>query len=178
MRAIDLNLSNPGLAEKAAELGWSETLAAAVFPAGKTPAKAGEIVCAESGDTEALRRAAANPRVALLNPLLVKDFHKDDGLVRAVAEAGKAFEIPVRPLLEKNFVYRAKLMAQLRVFLAKCLKLGAAFVFTSRAQSEFDLKSPQETIALIQALGLSRQQAQYSITKAPEKISEAVEWRK
>ncbi len=174
MKAVDLNLANPALGKKARELGWGAALAARIVLVEKstdipfTPSR--EIVSAESGDDGLLRTAAESPGVDLINPVACKDFYKNDGLIRAVAGAGKAFEIPLAPLLGKEFVHRAKLIMQVKEFLRRCLRLGAAFVFTSRAGTEFDLKSPRETLALIQLLGLSGQQALYAITKAPERI--------
>ncbi|MCX6767860.1 MAG: hypothetical protein NTY90_03995 [Candidatus Micrarchaeota archaeon] len=172
--SIDLNLSNPALAEKAGRLGWGKTVNAAVVAAGKQgqiPHKPlPGIVSIDSPDGELLRIAAASRAVDLVNPLGAKDFYRDDGLIRAVAEAGKAFEIPLAPLLRAEFVYRAKAIVQAREFVRRCLKLGAAFVFTSRAETEWDLKSPRETIALIQLLGLTGQQARHAIGRAPEKV--------
>lgn len=175
-KTVDLNLSNPALAAKAAELGWSKSVTARVVDVGKAKAgavKGDEIVVAEAENGELLRRAAGNPSVSLINPSRVRDFYKDEGLIRAVAGEGKAFEIPLAPLLGTEFVFRAKLITQTREFVRRCLKLHAPLAFTSRAQSAFDLKSPRETIALIPLLGLTEQQARYAITKGAQKIAGA-----
>jgi len=121
-------------------------------------------------------RAAAkrDGGLLLVNPLLVPKFQKDDGLVRAIAEAAKsapvAFEIPVKAFLSSKFVYRAKLVAQVRAFLRLCLKLKAPFVFTSRASSQWDLKSPREVIAIGVFYGLSFEQASAAISTTPQKL--------
>ena len=171
-KAIDLNLSNPALEKKALGLGWASALTARVVDVSKAKAGQGNgmLVSAEAENGELLRRAASNPNVDLINPLRTREFYRDAGLIRAVAEAGKAFEIPLAPLLATEFVFRAKLITQAREFVRRCVKLHAPVVFTSRAESEFDLKSPRETLALIQLLGLSEQQARYAVSKAAQKI--------
>jgi len=172
-KAVDLNLSNPALEGKALGLGWGRALTARVVDVGKGKAghgAEGQLVIAESENGELLRRAAANPSVDLINPFRAREFYRDDGLIRAVAEAGKAFEIPLAPLLGTEFVFRAKLITQAREFVRRCVKLHAPLVFTSRAGSEFDLKSPREAVALIQLLGLSAEQARYAIERTPDKI--------
>lgn len=112
----------------------------------------------ESDNSETLRRAAR--KGVLINCLQVKNFQKDEGLIRAVAEGESAFEIPFFALLHSTGAQRANLLRKLRFFVKKCLKLNARFVFTLRAQSKFDLKTPREVIAIAQLLGLSKEQAQ------------------
>jgi RNase P/RNase MRP subunit p30 len=118
----------------------------------------------ESASSELLRKAAK--KSVLINCLQVKNFQKDEGLIRAVAEGESAFEIPISVLLHSNGTQRANLLRRLRFFVKKCLKLKAKFVFTLRAKSKFDLKTPREVAAIAQLLGLSKEQAVLIIKKS------------
>lgn len=166
-----MNLQNSQLAQKARALGFSETLSASVLVLGSPRdanairAQAGGLISVESLDGELLRTAAKNRGVQLVNPLNATGFSRDDGLIRIVAEQGKAFEIPISTVLRSKHVFRAKAMNQIREFSRRCFKLGAKIVFTSRAQEEWDVKSPREIIAIASLLGFSREQASAAIGK-------------
>ena len=119
--------------------------------------------CAVESINGELLRAAAR-RGVLVNPLAVKSFGFDEGLVRAVADAAEAgeasaFEIPLIAFIRASEMRRAKLIAETRLFVKKCVKLKAPFVLVSRAENEFDLKSPRESIAIGETLGLSFEQS-------------------
>lgn len=172
----DLNVANPQLASFAKSLGWAVVRTARVvdvrvfrdIPQHKQPSKPGaerELVVVQGDNTDLLRQAVTRDAVDLVNPTMTREYYRDDGLIRAVATAGKAFEIPLSHLvLNVTFAYRARNLMQLRQFLAKCRKLRAKFVLTSRAKSTFDVKTPRETIAIGTLLGLSREQAEAAIT--------------
>ncbi|MFH0973615.1 MAG: RNase P subunit p30 family protein [Candidatus Micrarchaeota archaeon] len=174
----DLHLADASLRERALELGFKKAFAPPLVfldkqsdlqkirEAKRASASAdenGSGLCAvESTNGELLRSAAR--RGVLVNPLLVRSFGFDDGLVRAVADAAaageaSAFEIPLINFIRENEMRRAKLMAETRVFLRKCVKLRAPFALVSRAQSVFDVKSPRECVAIGEMLGLSFEQA-------------------
>ncbi len=179
----DLNLSNAALESRGRELGFSYSKPAAlVVIAGQKDLKRlppSGVNAVESPNSELLRAACKRDAgLLLVNPLLVPQFRRDDGLVRAVAEAAEAapvaFEIPLRPFLSSKFVFRAKLVSQVRTFLKLCLKLKAPFVFTSRAQTAFELKSPRELIAIGVFYGLSFEQASAAISRTPQKLLEGL----
>lgn len=172
----DLNIANKELAERALKLGWrSATAARAVELRGQKDiprAASGGITIVEGANTELLRQACRREGVSLVNPFKIQQYYKDDGLIRAVAENGKAFEVPLSEIVRTTYVYRARFLSQARAFLQRCVKRRAGFVLTSRAREEWDLKSPREAIALGVALGLSREQAGYSISARAEEILE------
>ena len=103
-------------------------------------------------------------------PLNSPDYWKNDALVMAAVDKNRVFEIPLKPLLHARHAQRAKLVSQLRFFLRKCVKQRARFIITSRAESEYDLKSPREAIALAQLLGLTKEQAQHALSKECERL--------
>jgi len=119
---------------------------------------------AESQNVEALRSACRSRRIAFL---LMPSFQPDVGLLRDSAQNAKPFIIPISPLLESHGTQRAMLMGRMRFFLKICVKLRAPFILASGAKDELQLKSPQELIAIGEALGLSRDQAEWAITEAP-----------
>lgn len=166
---IDLHSENAALKEKELALGFARVYSPAVveLKTQKDLMRVQEFVAVESVDGELLRKAVRRASV-LVNPLFVKNFGRDDGLIRAVAESNNVFEIPLRALLEASFVSRAKLFSEVHAFLQKCVKLRARFAFVSRARTEFDLKAPEEIISVGLALGLSREQARFALSETPK----------
>ncbi len=166
---IDLNLSNAALRQKSLSLGYSEasTLQVATLPAKANQNAKGDVV--ESTNVELLISACKrhNSQFTFINPLLCNDFYKGTALLEIAREKEKVFEIPLRFLLRSP--NRSKLMFQLRIFLKNCLKRKIPFIFTTRALSEFDLKSPREIIAIGEALGLNYEQASASLSYGSEK---------
>ncbi len=172
---VDLHIANPALRERALELGFKKAFAPpsiALFKqsdlqkikeAKRSAANESAGLCAvESADGELLRSAAR--RGVLVNPLLVRSFGFDEGLIRAVADAAaageaSAFEIPLINFIRENEMRRAKLMAETRVFVKKCVKLRAPFALVSRAESGYDVKSPRECVAIGEMFGLSFEQS-------------------
>ncbi len=171
----DLNLSNPALSAKAKTLGYAiaETATVASIATRKdfnTLKPAQGTLIAESQDGELLRMAAKTKFVHLVNPTLFSGFPSDDGLIRIIAEQGKAFEIPLFAILRSRHVFRAKAISQIKAFAKRCEKLGAKIIFTSRAQSECDLKTPRETIAIASLFGLTREKAQAAISTNAQRV--------
>lgn len=174
----DINLANTQLSEQAQALGWHDALTAKVVSVKRPqdlPKERDGVIVVEGENTDLLRQACKRAGVTLVNPTKVHQYFRDDGLIRAVAQNDKAFEIPISELLRSSFVYRARHLVTMRSFLARCVRLKAGFVLTSRAQESWDLKSPRETVALGVALGLTPQQAEYAITKRVERLLSARE---
>ncbi len=177
LQSFDLNLRNSQLEKQALALGFTKTFTPPTIEV-KTQRDLNNIhengngfYALESVDSELLRKAAKRARGrALVNAFLVKNFHRDDGLVRVVAESENVFEIPLYYFLHSAHVHRAKLFDETAAFLEKCLKLKALFAFSSRAESEFDLKSPREIIAVGECLGLTREQAAFALGEAPTRF--------
>ncbi len=166
---VDLNLSNAALRQKALSLGYSEasTLQVAILPSKANSNVKAQVI--ESANVELLISACKrhNSPFTFINPLLCNDFYKGTALLEIAREKEKAFEIPLRFLLRSP--NRSKLMFQLRIFLKNCLKRKIPFIFTTRALTEFDLKSPREIIAISQQLGLTYEQAATALSYGREK---------
>ncbi len=176
----DLNLGAAGLEKQALALGFSYAKPAkSVFLESPKDLKqaSGSVVAVESKSVDLLKAAFKRDFKALLvNPYSVDKFFNDDGLVRALKQASEeracAFEIPVAFFLSSKHVFRARFIGQTRAFLKRCLKFRAPFVFTSRACSEWDLKSPREVIAIGVFHGLSYEQAANAIGARPASLLE------
>jgi len=171
----DLDVRFPVRQERMRELGFQDFSVPFVAELAKPgdarriPPGAG-LAVACSPDVELLREAARSSRARLL---FSPAFQPDVGLIREAAEKGKAFELPVSPLLQSAGVHRAMLMGKMRFFARLCLKLGAPIVMVSQARDGFGLKSPREMVAVGQSLGLSRDQAEWSMTEAAGLVLDA-----
>ena len=180
MHYIDLALLSANLKNKALSLGYAvvatpqKLLVQNQADLRKASGKQEIFVSSSSGDL--LKKIASRPASAplLIDAFSVPSFFKDDGLIRTIAkESGAkpiAFAIPYAYILRSSFVYRARLVAQYKLFLAKCIKRNAPFVIVSGAENEFELKSPREAIALAELLGLSFEQAQKALGSSAEKL--------
>ena len=128
----------------------------------------GKISILSSPDPEALRLAARR-----FDALHSVNFLADPAFIREAAERGVPFEIPFRLFLERTGVERARLFHRARFFLRVCIKHGADFFFTSRAESVLEARSPSEIASVAEAaLGLSRDQALRALSAVPKKLIE------
>lgn len=181
MHYFDLGVLSSSIQSKTLSLGYSTVVTPQKIAVEtqadlkKLPSKGIAIVSSKSG--EVLKKVCSREPAAvlLIDAFSVPNFFKDDGLIRSVAleaSAGKkvAFAVPYAYILRNSFVYRARFVAQAKLFLAKCLKRGAPFVLVSGAENEFELKSPREALALAGLLGLSFEQAQKGLGRTPEKL--------
>jgi RNase P/RNase MRP subunit p30 len=179
MDFIDLNLINDGLREEAKKIGWNEAKACKIVSLRENRdinfTNSKELITIESQNPELLRNCIKQRKPIMCNPLYSKDFYKDEGLIREAIERETVFELPISEFLKTSFVYRAKLINNTRNFIKKCLKLGAGFVFTSRATNEYELKSPQEVVAIATTLfDLTEEQAKYAISTRARKVLDAI----
>ena len=175
MAFVDLDVRFPVQRERMAELGFADFRSPFILELSKpgdlrrVPGNAG-LVVVSSANIELLRQAAKSSRISLLYN---KGFEADVGLIRDASAKKIPFEIPIAPILESSGIQRALTMGRTRFFIKLCLKLRAPFALTSQARDEYSLKSPQEMIAIGQALGLERDQAAWAITEIPEMVLNA-----
>lgn len=121
---------------------------------------AGAVVVSQN--SELLREAAKKKNSSLLLPLR---WEPDIGLMRIVAGEKKAFEIPISLLLETRHVARAILMGRMRYFLKIAIHYNAPYIITSGARDAMQLRSAHELIAIGEALGLTQEQAAFSLSE-------------
>lgn len=174
MKYYDLNPANPALRATEARLGYSPAPNARniVLRSGRDVPTQREFNAVSSTNAALLVEACKRGTATIVLPLESPDYWKNDALLMAAVDKNRVFEIPLRPLLHAKYARRAKLMGQLKFFLHRCVKQHAHFVITSRAESEYDLKSPREAIALGQLLGLTKEQAQHALSKECERLLE------
>ncbi|MFH0835628.1 MAG: RNase P subunit p30 family protein [Candidatus Micrarchaeota archaeon] len=165
---IDLHLRVKALESKARELGFSR----AVTPLHVVLRKSGDLKLVktsglqsvEGKSSDLLRKACLRARV-LINPVFVRNYQRDDGLIRAVKEHDCVFEIPVAYLLCERPAEKAKRIRRVGEFVKRCVKLKTSFVLVSDASEEAELKSPREVIAVGVLLGLTQELAGHCIGK-------------
>ena len=172
MAFIDLDVRFKANSSKVSELGFSDFRSPFAFEmvkpgdARKIPNDA-NLTVASSLSIELLREAAKSRRVSILYN---RGFITDVGLIRDAAAQKKPFEIPIAPLLECGGIQRAILMSKMRFFIKICTKLRAPLAIVSQAKDDLQLKSPEEMIAIGEALGLSHDQAEWAITEVPAAV--------
>jgi len=164
--------------EKLAELGFAsaaiagelveEHIVKSTADMNRHPAK-GKISILAGENAELLRKG-----VKRYDLIFVSSFYPDTALMREVADEGKAFEVPVSGLLRSSGYSRAALLGRMRFFLGLCVKYGADYVLTSRAESVPEMKGVGEMVAIAWALGLSPQQAKRSMGVVAERVMREV----
>ena len=127
----------------------------------------GEGALVSSTNVEILRQACKSRKAAAL---LNRAFHPDIGLLRDAKEHGKPFVFPISMILERNGSERGKLMARMRFFLKLCVQIGAPYLLIPGARNEYEEKSEEELVSIGECLGLSRDQALWSINETPKLI--------
>ncbi|MEW6329663.1 MAG: RNase P subunit p30 family protein [Candidatus Micrarchaeota archaeon] len=120
-----------------------------------------------SNNIEFLKKAARSHEFRVFHQ---PNFTPDVGLLRSMAQNRKIFEIPVNALLLSSGVERAILISKMRAFLKFCLKHRVEFALTTRANNEFETKTPGELISIGEVLGLSRDQAVRALSVVPESV--------
>ncbi len=174
---IDLNILNPALAPFSREVGWERTSTLNIVQLSsprKIKNQPGELTVIESPSPDVLAQMCKKFEgdFDLINPLPAEKFFNSNALIEMAVARKKTFEIPIYPFLHSSLTSRAKLIGQTHKFLHTCAKRGIPFIFTSRAQSEFDVKSPREIIAFAQSLGVKPQEAAAAISIVPAKLGE------
>ncbi len=147
----DSNLGNVNLATKAISLGFTTA----------TTLQRSQVIEAPNA-VSLVAKCKQRSSPTFVNPLSAPDFYNSAALVEMCREREKIVEIPLVYLLRST--NKSKLIFQLRIFLKNCLKRKVKFVFTSRASTEFELKSPREIIAIGHVLGLTYEQASKALT--------------
>ena len=86
-------------------------------------------------------------------------FETSTGAIKAVAESGSAFAIPLSILLNKSGTPRAVLISKMRNFIRFCRKYNAGFFFCTLAEREIELRNARELIGFGELLGLTENEA-------------------
>ena len=112
----------------------------------------------KSEDAELLRR-----NVKRFDILFIPTFEANVALITTVARKGKIFEIPVREIILSKGVERAKLIYRVRRFIDFCRSYKARFIFTTRARSLYEVRTPREIGRISMIFGLTERQGSSSM---------------
>jgi RNase P/RNase MRP subunit p30 len=96
--------------------------------------------------------------------VLLRDYAYDEGAVKIIAEKKQlCFLIDLGKLMRTRGVSRAIALSKLRNFLALCVRFNAFYTFATFAESETQVRSADEMVALAGLLGLNRGQAKFAL---------------
>jgi hypothetical protein len=183
MDYLDLFCSQSA-AEKEQSLGFKRVFCPPVLTASPKSASQfqtarSQVIVLEANDALGMANVLGRvpvDKVTLVTPFSSSGFFREDALYAAMGaqvKAGKAvaFHLPLSGLMRQSFVYRARYLRHLRIFLKKASKFNAPVILTGGAQSPWEAKSPQEHLAVATTLyGLTLPQAQTAISYLPQKL--------
>ena len=126
------------------------------------------------GDVKINRAACEDPRVDIL--LQPYKGRRDSGinhvLAKKAAENSVAIELNLKYLLKTGLRHRFRVLNQFRHIVDLQRKFNFPVIITSDATSIYDLRTPQDLIAIAQCFGMTEYEAEYAISKTPQKIIE------
>ena len=121
------------------------------------------------GGTEEENRKAVRSRIPLLlDPMDSGKMTIDTASLQVAKDNDVTIGISFRQFLVAGRFKRIRLLVAYRKLIRLCLKKKNRVLLTSGAKSEMELRTPEQLIAFGVFLGLTRQQAKWSITKVPE----------
>ncbi len=131
-----------------------------------------DVLIVDGGNLKINRAACEDPRVDVLaNPYKNR---RDSGinhvLAREAVDNEVAIELNINSILKTRFSTRAKLMSQYRQIIKLHRKFKFPLIISSNAHSLYDLRTPEDIIALVQCLGMDEEEAYNSLSKIPGSI--------
>jgi len=94
----------------------------------------------------------------------LRDYAFDEGAIRIIAEKKNiCFLIDLGRLIKTRGVPRSIALSKLRNFLRLCVKYNAFYTFASFAETEDQIRSPDELISIITLFDLNRGQAKFAL---------------
>ncbi len=129
-----------------------------------------------SGKTEKENKKIARAPVdVLLDPVVHYRRTIDTALMQIAKDNEVAIGISLQNVLGTKKFRKAGLLKQYRLLVKLCQKVGTRIVLTSGAGNEFQVRSPEQLIAFGKTLGLTRDQAKWSLSKIPKALIERKE---
>ncbi|MEW6748743.1 MAG: hypothetical protein AB1295_03490 [Candidatus Micrarchaeota archaeon] len=96
--------------------------------------------------------------------IMLKDYAFDEGAIKLIGEKKRlCFLIDIGRLIRTRGVPRAIAISKLRNFLSMCARYGAFYTFASFAESEEQIRGPEEMENIVLLLGLNRGQAKFAL---------------
>ncbi len=122
----------------------------------------------KGGSEEANRKAVRSRTQVLLDPLDSGKMTIDTASLQVAKDNDVTIGITFRQFLVASKFKRIRLIVAYRKLIQICLRKKNRILLSSGAENEWELRSPEQLIAFGVFLGLTRQQAKWSITKVPE----------
>ena len=126
----------------------------------------------KGGPEEENRKAVRSRIPVLLDPIDSGKMTIDTATLQVAKDRDVTIGITFRQFLMASRFRRIRLLVAYRKLIQLCLKKKNRILLASGAKSEMELRSPEQLIAFGVFLGLTRQQAKWSITKVPEYLEE------
>jgi ribonuclease P/MRP protein subunit RPP1 len=133
-----------------------------------------DVLLVQGGDLKINRASVEDPRVDVLaHPYQGR---RDSGfnhvLAKKAAENEVAIEINIGYFLRSRNHRRQKVIAQFRELVKLKSKFDFPLVITSGARSLYDLRSPQDLMALSNCFGMDKENSFSALSTVPEDITE------
>lgn len=138
-----------------------------------------DILLVNGGDVKINRAACEDPRVdVLLQPYKgCRDSGINHVLARKAAENSVAIELNLKYLFKTGLKHRYRVFNQFRHIISLQRKFNFPVIITSDATSIYDLRTPQDIIALAHCFGMTEDEAECAISETPKRIIERTELR-
>lgn len=134
--------------------------------------KRADILMVIGGDLKINRSVCENPKIDILSRPYYK--RKDSGMNHVLAkEAAKnnvTIELCLNDIIKTRGHIRAKTLTQFKDIISLSNKFKFNIVITTGAKTIYDLKTPRDMLSLIKSLGLTQEEAEKTISLAPELI--------
>lgn len=139
-----------------------------------------DVLIVNGGNIKINRAACEDPRVDILaHP---NKNRRDSGinhiLAKKASENEVAIELSISPLIKTRFSARAKILSQFRQIIKLYRKFGFPTIISSNTHSIYDLRTPEDIIALAYFFGMNEEEAKDSLSKNPMNIIEKSKIRK
>lgn len=139
-----------------------------------------DVIIVNGGNLKINRAACEDPRVDILaHPY---NSRRDSGMnhiiAKKAAENDVAIEFSIGQLIKTRAVLRAKILSYFRDIIKLQHKFGFPIIITSNAYSIYDLRTPEDIIALVCCLGMNQKEAEDSLSSIPLNIIDRNKLRK
>jgi len=139
-----------------------------------------DVLIVNGGNLKINRAACEDPRVDILvHPYKNR---RDSGInhvhAKKASENEVAIELSIAPLIKTRLSLRARLLSQFQQIIKMHRKFGFPIIISSNAYSIYDLRTPQDIIALARCFGMTVEETEDSLSKNPVNIIERNKIRK
>jgi ribonuclease P/MRP protein subunit RPP1 len=136
--------------------------------------RSSDILIVHGGNIKMNRAACEDQRVDIISHPYCK--RRDSGINHVLARKASAnkvaVEININYILKTRMLLRSKVISQFREIIKLHRKFNFPLIITSDAHSIYDLRSPQDLIALTGRFGMTREESIDALSKSPVNIIE------